>query len=72
MKWFHREKPCSFDREKLQPAVRKSYCNREMALGFLDLESGKFREYQGAATQAELEAFCRKYGIRPEELKTIY
>ena len=43
-----------------------------MALGFLDLESGKFREYQGATTQAELEAFCRKYGIRPEELKTIY
>ena len=72
MKWFHREQQPAFDAEKLQPAVRKSYCNREMTLGFIDKESGKFREYRGANSQHELEEFCRQYGIRPEDLKTIY
>lgn len=72
MSLFHRQKTAAFDRERLQPAVRRSYCNREMTLGFLEKDSGKFRSYCCANTQAELEAFCRQYGIRPEELKTIY
>ena len=72
MSWFHREKPQAFDREKLQPAVRRSYCNRELTLGFIDKETGKFKEYGGANSQQELEAFCKKFGIRPEDLKTIY
>lgn len=69
---FHREKTPRYDPQTQQPAVRKSYCNREMAFGFLDRESGRFREYGCATTQAELEAFCRQYGISPEDLKTIY
>ncbi len=68
----HKEKAPAFDAEKLRPAVRKSYCNSEMALGFIDRESGKFKEYCGARTQQELEEFCRQYGIKPEDLKTIY
>ena len=43
-----------------------------MTLGFIDKETGKFREYLGATTQKEVEAFCKKYGLRPEDLKTIY
>ncbi len=72
MKWFHREKKPAFDAEKLQPAVRKSFCNREMTLGFIDRETGRFKEFCGANSQQELEEFCRQYGIRPEDLKTIY
>lgn len=72
MSLFHREKTPAYDPALLQPAVRKSYCNREMALGFIDKATGKFKEYCGASTQRELEAFCRQYGIRPEDLKTIY
>ena len=68
----HEKKEPAYDAGSLQPAVRKSYCNREMTLGFIDKATGKFREYGCANTQAELEAFCRKYGIQPEDLKTIY
>ena len=76
MSWFHKlfqkgEKP-AFDPEKLQPAVRRSYCNREMSFGFIDKETGKFREHSGGSSEHELEEFCRQYGIRPEDLKTIY
>ena len=49
MSLFHRKaKPAPFDTEKLQPAVRKSYCNREMTLGFLVKESGQFRSWRNS------------------------
>ncbi len=69
---FQKKTEPSFDAEKLQPAVRKSYCNREMSFGFIEKATGKFREYSGGSSEADLEEFCRKYGIRPEDLKTIY
>lgn len=73
MRWFrHKEKAPAYDAEKLQPAVRKSFCNREMTLGFLEKDSGKFRAHCGAVTRQEVEEFCKQYGIRPEDLKTIY
>ncbi len=75
MSLFHRkpkEKAPAYDAEKLQPAVRKSDCNREMTLGFLEKDTGRFRAHCGATTQKEVEEFCRKYGIRPEDLKTFY
>lgn len=72
MSLFHRETTPKYDAAALQPAVRKSYCNREMTLGFIEKSGGRFREYCCANSQAELEAFCRQYGIKPEDLKTIY
>ena len=73
MALFHRKaKQPPFDAEKLQPAVRKSYCNREMTLGFIVRETGQFRSYCAATSQHELEDFCQQYGIKPEDLKTIY
>lgn len=72
MSWFHKEKKPAFDAEKLQPAVRKSYCNRELTLGFLDRQTGKFQAVCAANSRRELEDFCRQYGIREEDLKTIY
>ena len=69
---FQREKRPAYDAEKLQPAVRRSFCNQEMSFGFIEKETGKFREYSGGSTEGELEEFCRQYGIRPEDLKTIY
>ncbi len=72
MAWFRRERAPAFDRDRLQPAVRRSYCNREMTLGFIEKENGRFHEYCCANTQAELEAFCAKYGVTAQDLKTIY
>ena len=72
MAWFHKEKVPAYDAQSLQPAVRKSCCNREMTLGFIEKSTGKFREYCCANNQRELVEFCRQYGIKPEDLKTIY
>lgn len=70
--WFRKEKKPAYDAEKLQPAVRKSYCSREMTFGFLEKATGKFLAYAGASSQRELEALCSQYGVCPEDLKTIY
>ena len=40
MSLFHREKAPAYDPALLQPAVRKSYCNREMTLGFIEKATG--------------------------------
>lgn len=72
MSLFHRKKEPAFDRDKLQPAVRKSYCNREMAVGFIEKDTGKFREFGCANSQSELEAFCSKLGISVDDLKVFY
>ncbi len=72
MSWFHKEKKPAYDAETLQPAVRRSYCNRELTLGFLNRETGKFQEICAANSPRELADFCRQYGIREEDLKTIY
>ena len=75
MSLFHRNKRSSsipYDPKTQQPAVRRSICTGEMTLGFVDIETGKFREYMLARDQRELEDFCRDVGVAPGEIKTIY
>ena len=61
-----------YDAATWQPAVRRSICTGEMTLGFVDRSTGRFREYQLARDQKELEAFCRDVGVEPNQIKTIY
>ena len=61
-----------YDPDVQQPVVRRSICTGEMAVGFVDRSTGKFKEYQLARDQKELDAFCRGVGIEPNQLKTIY
>lgn len=72
MSLLKKEKKPLYDHEKLQPAARKSYCNREIAFGFIDRGTGKFREYGCANSQRELEELCKKYGIDEKDLKIFY
>ena len=61
-----------YDPQTQQPAVRRSICTGEMTVGFIDRDTGKFREYMLARDQAELEAFCRDVGVDAAQIKTIY
>lgn len=74
MSLFHRSRQPSipYDPETQKPAVRRSICTGEMTVGFIDKTTGKFREYQLARDQRELEEFCRAAGIEPTEITTIY
>ena len=74
MSLFRREKKPSipYDPKTQRPAVRRSICTGEMTVGFIDIDTGKFREYMLARDQAELESFCRQTGIELRDLQTIY
>lgn len=64
--------PIPYDREIMEPAVRSSICTGEMTVGFLEARTGKFHEYGLARSQSELDEFCRRVGIAPEDIKRIY
>lgn len=73
MSFFHRKpKPPAYDPERQQPAVRKSICTGEMTAGFIELETGKFRDVMRVDGQAGLETFCKDIGAKPEDVKIIY
>ncbi len=74
MSWFRKKElpRIPYDPEKQTPAVRSSICTGEMVVGFLDKETGKFREYELARSRSDVDAFCKRAGVDPKEIKRIY
>lgn len=74
MSIFKKKEPSRipYDPETQQPAVRSSICTGEMTVGFIDRATGKFREYELARSQSDIDAFCKRTGTAPEEIKRIY
>ena len=54
-----------------QPAMKSSICTGETVAGFLDA-GGKFQEIMLIAGEEDLALFCRKYGIKKEEIRHIF
>ena len=61
-----------YDPAAQEPAVRSSICTGELVVGFLDRETGKFKEYELARSQSDVDVFCKRVGIEPTEIKRIY
>lgn len=61
----------TFDPARVTPAVRAGICTGEKTAGFLDNESGRFREVMLIRTPEDLIEFREKYGIEGE-IRTIY
>ncbi len=74
MRLFRKKGPPAipYDPETQEPAVRSSICTGEMTVGFIDRKTGKFREYELARSQDDVDAFCRRVGVEPKEIKRIY
>ena len=54
-----------------QPAMTRSIGTGEPAAGFL-AAGGKFQEIMLIAGEEDLAFFCRKYGLKKEEIKHIF
>lgn len=65
----NREKP-SYDKDREVPVLKSSICTGEQTAGFLDKETGRFRDVMLIKSPADLEVFKRTYGV--DELKKIY
>ena len=58
--------------EEFEPVLRVSICTGEQTACLRSRETGRLRELMLVRERAELEAFCRAYGVAPEELKKVY
>ena len=76
MNLFHRKKEepslPGFDLAAYEPVIRSSICTGERVACMRDRESGRLREVMLIRTGEDLEAFCKAYGLRPEQVKTVY
>ena len=74
LRLFRKKEPPAipYDPAAQEPALRSSICTGEMVVGFLDRETGKFREYELARDQGDIDTFCRRTGIEAKDLKRIY
>ena len=74
MTLFHRKKHLSvaFDREKEEPVIKKSICTGEATVGFVDKNTGHYRDIRKVTFLVEIEAFCEEVGIDPQTIRTIY
>ena len=74
MSLFKRKEPPKifYDPETQEPALRSSICTGEMTVGFLDRKTGKFKEYELARSQGDVETFCKRVDIEPKDIKRIY
>ena len=74
MSLFKKREPpkIPYDPATQEPAVRSSICTGETVVGFVERETGKFREYELARTQSDVDAFCRRVGVEPKDVRRIY
>ena len=62
----------SFDRREKQPVIRASICTGEKTACFRNLKTGRLEEVMLLRDEQDRQEFLDAYGIREEELETIY
>ena len=74
MSLFHRREsaPPLYPPEEYEPVLRSSICTGEKTACMREKATGKLREIQLIRSRRDLEDFCRTYGVKAEELKTVY
>ena len=55
-----------------EPVIRSSICTGEKVACMRERATGKLHEVLFLRDDEDLKAFCRGYGISPEQIKTVY
>ncbi len=61
-----------FAPEEYEPVIRASICTGEKVACMREKASGKLYEVMLIRTEADRDAFCRRYGLSPEQIRTVY
>ena len=62
--------PLNFDPEKMKPVIRCSICTGEQAAGFLNKQTGEFKEVCLITNEKALRSFMETYGLT--DIEKIY
>lgn len=68
-KWKPKTEAFHFDRDKYIPVIKASICNGEQAIGWKEIETGRFEEVMFLRSNNDLQKFLAQYGISLEEVK---
>ena len=73
---FKRHQPepenTAFDPAVYEPVIRSSICTGEKVACMREKATGKLQELMLIRAQEDIDAFCHRYRVRAEEVKTIY
>ena len=74
MSLFHRFEPASslYPPEEYEPVLRSSICTGEKTACMREKATGKLQELMLIRTQEDIDAFCRRYHVKAQKLKTVY
>jgi len=78
MLWKERNKKKSggqgpaYDKTGKKPVIRASICTGEKVAGFRDEKTGRIEELMLIAGEKDLAEFLDMYGVRKEEIETIW
>jgi hypothetical protein len=76
VKLFKREKPApaapAWPPEQYEPVIRSSICTGEKVACMRERATGKLIELMLLQDSGDLELFCRRYGVKSEDVKTVY
>lgn len=62
----------AYDPARQTPAMRCSICTGEQVVGFRDRETGRFEELCLIRTPADLDDFCREWGVEKAAIEKFY
>ena len=73
---FRKEKPGlslpPYSLEDYEPVIRSSICTGERVACMRERATGRRHEIMLLRTEEDLDRFCRAYGLKPDEIKTVY
>ena len=73
MRFFSkRVQTVEWDREAYEPAIQKSICTGEETFGFISKADGRFHGLEVLRSTNDRAAMCERYGMKPEEIRTIF
>lgn len=61
-----------FPLEEYEPVIRCSICTGEQVACMRNRATGQLREVMLLRTASDLEDFCRRYSLDPEQVRKIY
>ncbi len=64
--------PRTYDKTAQKPVIRSSICTGEKVAGFQELATGRFVDVMLIRSPEDLREFCQLYGVKEEELTTLY
>jgi hypothetical protein len=54
------------------PVILSSICTGEKVIGFKNTNTGEMVQAVSMKSEKDAENFCRKYGVKREDIKVVY